>query len=467
MGNHLRTIKLRLNQIVILLPFFSAILLAAPFFPAYAEDEKSIIDSFRKQSQALLNSAQSQAPAGLSDASKANLATYLKSQSANAANLCAEIMGLKMKADDLKMKCSELQAIFASSIAGKLANLQAGVGADQVIEGMTKVMPNDANSMSVPDPQNEWIGAVYVPFVNPSPAYQNAKDANEKARAYHAEMLERTVRVFVSGSNQLQRDKGVNYGAAGMKEVKGMYQGFMPDLVSSTKEVSVSGPYMPDWGDCALGIANEENDTQKWFKSPSGAYEKERIEGKKLYSHQCQGKPNSTLGKSGDDPRIRGKIVNALMLFMKKMQTDMLTQGKFVTASGYGLKEPTTCLQIAAEINVMRKRLREIREEITQGMTIDQKASALACVATQDGSAVKLNGKTLEGATARGCLYDSMQSLTENQNVGLYAYCTWSTVAAEIIARMSRAMAQQPNFEASTLIEALATLIEKNPGAMP
>lgn len=443
-------LKLRQKARVIILAFATLNSIQA----LALETKQDILDYFHKQALAAVNSAQSLAPSGLTSSAKESLNNYLSAQKNHAQKLCNNASDKQAKKqklsktlqdlfdlsnEELKEVCLKELTKFANSLASNIANIKAGTGSDQILDDMNlKVSPTDTNSMSVPDAQNEWIGAGYVPMESPPTFYLSAKTPNEKARAYHAEMLERTVRVFISGSKQLFLDKGVNYGGTDAKEVKGMYQGYMPDLVNSTKEIQVTGPFMPEWGECALGIANEENDTQKWFKSPSGTYEKERIEKGKLTSHQCQGIQNSTMGASGQAPLIRGKIVNALLLFLKKMQTEMIIQGKFVTASGYGLKEPEGCTKIATEINVMRERLRDIRNDITQGMEKDQQANALACVATQNGSAVKLNGKTLEGATARGCIYDTMQTLTENKNVGLYAYCTWSTVASEIIARMSK-----------------------------
>lgn len=408
------------------------------FLTSSRADEKAVVAPFRNQAKAAVTGAQSQIPSGLPAATQDVLNNYFSTQIKAAENLCSELLGLKLKEAEIKTSCSNVVEKFALKLASKVADMKAGTGTDQILDELNlKIAPNDSNSMAVPDNQNEWIGASFVPIENPPPAYLAAKSHNEKARAYHAEMLERKVRVYVAGSKQLFVDKGVKHGD-GTVIVRGLYQGFTPDLVNSTKEIQVAGAYRPEWGDCTLGVANEQNDAMKWFKFPSGNYEKERFENGKLFSHTCNGKPNSSMGTSGQDPLIRGKIVNALMLFMRKMQTDMTTQGKFVTAPGYGIQEPPSCTKIAAEINAMRTQLRKIRNDITQGMEKDQHANALSCVATQNAANVKLDEKTktLSGGTARGCVYDSMQTLTENKHIGMYAYCTWSTVASEIMARV-------------------------------
>ncbi|MGZ3689164.1 MAG: hypothetical protein ACXVBW_12740, partial [Bdellovibrionota bacterium] len=150
----------------------------------------------------------------------------------------------------------------------------------------------------------------------------------EKLRNWVAETFERAVRVYVGGSAQLAVDTGVGL-AGGGEEIKGLYQGYEPNVLQPELSRSTKVVYLDfDNVNARCGIANLDN---KWFKKRGGGYE-ESVSADGLVSNhrpECQADPSKKI--MPEIALLNGQVINASMKLMDKMVAD-LKQGKLVTA---------------------------------------------------------------------------------------------------------------------------------------
>jgi hypothetical protein len=291
----------------------------------------------------------------------------------------------------------------------------------------------DANSLRYPDPDFEFNGARLLKLADGStpPGQSNA----EKARAFMAETLERLVRIFVAGTEQLNRDRPPYNGP----RIRGMYEGYTPDILNSTSTDIIEGAFNAEWASCNSGIANESNGNNKWFKFKDGSgYRNETAGNGRLSSHRCI---NTALTRRSSFVTGRGQAVQAFMLLMEKMASD-LRQGRIVFASSYpGVADP--CVQQKAEIDAYRRRLRDLRAMVQGGAG---NFRALECPDQQGltgGDQVALmqgQQKTLVGQQTQVCHIASLQTQVEVGMVVRYAYCTWNAVRQEIAKRLMDAL---------------------------
>ncbi len=282
----------------------------------------------------------------------------------------------------------------------------------------------DQNSTPSPDPRTDIRLAHSIKLADGKLA--PGKNNEEKARAFVSEAFERMVRIFIAGSDQLQRDTGVPW--KGPKKILGMYKGFTPDLLNSTKEdLIIPGNFYTEWANC--GIANMSNGLFKYFKFPDNQY-KDESPGN---SHQCQG--------GGDGQAVaRGDMVTVLMSLMTKMQTDLKTKGKVIQASAYSVVD--YCASMRAELGANRDLIKEDRDTLYAGLGKQKDVKdSVECAENEkfSGNSSRQGGK-VEGVQMRSCMLASLQNEVELNLMTKYMYCTWRSVAGEVIKRFTGAL---------------------------
>ncbi len=289
----------------------------------------------------------------------------------------------------------------------------------------------DQNSTPSPDPRTDIRLAHAIKMANGKLA--PGKDNAEKAQNFIAEAFERMVRIFIAGSDQLVRDTGVPW--KGRNKIAGMYKGFTPDLLNSTKEDKViPGNFYSEWANC--GIANMSNGLFKYFKFPDDQY-RDESPGE---NHQCRG--------GGDAQAIaRGDMVTVMMSLMKKMQIDLKTKGKVIQASAYGVVD--YCASMRAELASNRDLIKEDREKLYAGLGKQKDVKDnVECAENEkfSGNSSRAGGK-MDGVQMRSCMLASMQNEVELNLMTKYMYCTWRSVAGEVIKRFTGALVGQSKIQ--------------------
>ncbi len=284
--------------------------------------------------------------------------------------------------------------------------------------------PTDQNTIPAPDPRIDIRVSGTIKMADGKPAL--GATFVEKSRNYVSEAFERTVRIFIAGSDQLARDTNAPW--TGKNKILGMYDGFTPRIISSISEDKIApGSFYPGW--INGGIANLMNGTFKYFKFPNNRYEAETPS----KNHHIE---NGSGGSASSFSR--GEMVNTLMMVMKKMQTDLKTKGKIIEAGAYGVLD--SCANLRAEILPYRDLIKGEYDAFYSGQKKQKTFTEVEQCGQVDAAKI---GDNANSPQMRTCRIAAMQNTVELNLITQYMFCTWRAVAEEIIQRSESSLSTQ------------------------
>ncbi|MBL7713936.1 MAG: hypothetical protein JNL01_00625 [Bdellovibrionales bacterium] len=338
---------------------------------------------------------------------------------------------------------------------------------------ITKVKSALAGMNLDPDPQPSQIipypdadqGFIAARFLRDASGKRiDAKNESQAIRIWLAETFERMVRIFIAGSKQLEIDFPPPAPAPGVSPVVhqgvhiyGLYQGFLPDLLNTTKTKVLYFGQTPAWSLCApeqqtgsgptQGTANFMNKTMGWFKGKDGNPVDETIRtvpgGIEVVNHHCKG--IQTDENYSGAPTVRGTEVDLMMQLMAGIKKNILEKGRVRKTASYGVID--SCAETEAKILAFRKKIKEGLDDLKArqpkgskaiecGDELDAEDPELKYIASLTSLTPK---KGLKGPQHQACVLASMQTEIEMKMMAQYTYCTWQTVALKIRERMTRA----------------------------
>ena len=319
------------------------------------------------------------------------------------------------------------------------------------------------------------------------PSMSNA----DKVRATIAEDFDRMTRIYMAGTDQLNVDYpdapfNAKDAAGNSIKMRGMYQGFKPDLLNSSLKKVIEIEYDQRWGDCSSGtfhgVANPDNATHRWFKSPnqSVGYQDLYNNGNWYNTVQCYpGKPGTIVPPGGiapvdrkfrHIPKVRGLFVDASMTLAKNMiqklkagvlyspESFFQTTSEFQTAhpelldpAGYATDLPpaTQCEQMRSDLEASRSAAAAQMTELMAGIKSDAQKNTVLSACTQqanNGDAAIFNDagsdpsssatSQFNGNQARICLVEAARIKIERATARL-AFCTWQFTVSALLDRIT------------------------------